>query len=249
MCYATTRTRIGKTTMKNFAVCLVIASLGWRTSCGWGDEITAEVARQSIDRAIVALREMQTAKGGWPIFSRFTGGSTALCTLALLNAGVPKEDPAVARALEYLRKLGQLDSVYAASLQTMVFATADPERYRLHIRQNVAWLESAQSEAFGGWSYDAISKNPDNSNSQFAILALNEAARVGVNVDRKVWERAARYWEQEQLRDGSWGYGRRVGPRQHDLRGDCLADNLSTESVARGRVCARRKRHLLWPAG
>ncbi len=197
--------------MKKFAVCLLLASCSWQATFCQAQEITAAAARQSIDRAVAALREMQTNQGGWPIFSRFTGGASALCTLALLNAGVPKDDPAVARALEYLRKLGQLDSVYAASLQTMVFATADPERYRLHIRQNVAWLEKAQSEQFGGWSYDAINKNPDNSNSQFALLALNEAARVGISVDRSVWERAARYWEQEQLKDGSWGYGGELG--------------------------------------
>ena len=46
----------------------------------------------------------------------------------------------------------------------------------------------------------------DNSNSQFAVLALYDAQRVGVEVSRETWELAADYWRSTQNDDGSWGY-------------------------------------------
>jgi hypothetical protein len=46
----------------------------------------------------------------------------------------------------------------------------------------------------------------DNSNSQFALLALHEAARAGIRVDDKTWVRSQQYWVACHNADGSWGY-------------------------------------------
>ncbi len=174
-------------------------------------EVTAEAVRESLRRGIASLLEDQNVlRGDWPDYGGFTSGATSLCTLALLNAGVPADDPQIAAALNYLRKFGNPEKTYTTALQTMVFCTAEPERDRLLIRRNVAWLERAQvrtDRGKGGWAYDAKpNANPDNSNSQFAVLALNEAQRAGVTVDRRCWKLAQQYWEEQQLKDGSWGY-------------------------------------------
>ena len=49
-------------------------------------------------------------------------------------------------ALEYLQQFPatDLDRTYTVALQTMVFAAADPEKYRVRINGNVTWLERAQ---------------------------------------------------------------------------------------------------------
>ncbi|MHC4179942.1 MAG: DUF4159 domain-containing protein, partial [Planctomycetota bacterium] len=57
----------------------------------------------------------------------------------------------------------------------------------------------------GSWGYPG--RTPDNSNSQFALLALHEAERAGVKVNDQTWRLAKAYWEDCQNKaDGSWGY-------------------------------------------
>ena len=94
--------------------------------------------------------------------ARVGEGTTALVTLALLTAGEPLDDPQIARALNYLEQFTahELGQTYSVALQTMVFATADPERYRVQLADNVEWLERAQIKPGdrvdwpGSWTYD-----------------------------------------------------------------------------------------------
>ena len=60
---------------------------------------------QAIDKAIAFLKRMQTKKGNWdaPLSGRAVG-ATALPALALLEAGVPADDPVVRRAAGCLRR-------------------------------------------------------------------------------------------------------------------------------------------------
>ena len=113
-----------------------------------------------------------------------------------------------------------LHSTYAISLQTMVFAAAEPERDKLRIANNVRWLERAQIKPGdtvtrprsslngsplwtmplrwpGSWTYSDSKRgrNGDNSNTQFALLGLYAAREVGVAVDPMVWELSRQYWE------------------------------------------------------
>ena len=175
-------------------------------------QISADQVRESIRRGVEYIKQEQDPRtGSWPDAHDQPGGVTALCVLALLNAGEPADDPVVAAALSHLRRLGNPEKVYATSLQTMVFCLAEPEQDRLLIRRNAEWLEAAQVRGQptpGGWTYAAGGGrgSPDQSNSQFAVLALHEAQRVGVFVTQKTWELAARYWHQMQRQDGSWGY-------------------------------------------
>ncbi|MEX2092538.1 MAG: prenyltransferase/squalene oxidase repeat-containing protein, partial [Pirellulales bacterium] len=171
-----------------------------------GGPIDAAQVLDSIDRGIAYLKREQTPRGHWGEMAGYTGGVTALCTLALLNAGVPADDPTIVRALDYLRQL-KLEKTYVVSLQTMVFAAADPKKDMLLIDRNVRWLESKQSMAAdrkGAWSYPG--PGGDNSNSQFAVLALFDAQSVGAKVKRQTWQFAADYWRNTQNDDGSWGY-------------------------------------------
>ena len=137
---------------------------------------------------------------------------SALCTLALLNAGVEAGDPQMQKALAYLRKF-KPERTYVTSLQTMVFARAEPQNDMLLISRNVKWLENKQKAGEGdprrgSWSYPDGSG--DNSNSQFALLALSEAERAGVQVSDKTWRLGRAYWEDCQNPDGSWGYYKHV---------------------------------------
>ncbi|MGI6401715.1 MAG: DUF4159 domain-containing protein [Thermoguttaceae bacterium] len=179
------------------------------------ESLSAEAVRAAIDGAVSYLQKRQTNKGSWQEYPGYEPGTTALCALALLNAGLDKNDPTLAAALEYLRGFSALDQnqTYPISLQTMVFCIADPVEYRAEIESNLAWLVARQmktrNDHFGGWSYVGNrqeSERADNSNSQFAILALFEAELAGFRIDDDVWNNAENYWLRMQNDDGSWGY-------------------------------------------
>ncbi len=168
--------------------------------------IDADQVQDAIRRGVTYLKGQQSPRGSWSDYASIPGGVTALCTLALLNCGVETGDKTIEKALAELRKLPP-QRTYSVALQTMVFCAATPDRDRILIHRSVQWLERTQiktQNGSGGWSYPG--KMPDNSNSQFAALALHEAERIGVAVDPETWRLAADYWRRGQNADGSWGY-------------------------------------------
>ena len=168
----------------------------------------------AIDGAIRYLKNTQKPNGSWDEWVGHACGASALCTLSLLSAGLTKDDPAVNRALVYLRQFSPdaINQTYTVSLQAMVFAMADPQRDLPLIQKNVEWLEKAQiknsgtTEYNGGWDYTVNGSVPDNSNSQYAILGLYEAERAGATVRPETWQAAKAYWENAQNANGSWPY-------------------------------------------
>ena len=175
-------------------------------------QVTDDRVRESLNAGVRFLVSKQRRDGSWPDaeHASIPAGLTALCTLALLNAGKQRDDPAVAKALAWLRKQ-KLETTYAVSLQTIVLCTAEPETSGVRIGENVAWLQAAQRKnggAKGSWSYGM--NNPgqeDPSNAQFALLALYEADRAGFAVKDSTWNLAKDYWQRTQHADGSFAYG------------------------------------------
>ena len=171
--------------------------------------LTADQVRNSIRQGVEYLLNEQSGQGTWDDMVQYPGGVTALCTLALLTAGVEPSHPKMDKSLDYLRKL-QPDKTYTVALQTMALCEGDPARDLALIQKNVLWLSRVQitrGPNAGAWSYPSPDgMGGDNSNSQFAVLALHEAERVGAKVDPAVWKRAAEYWKGCQNPDGSWSY-------------------------------------------
>ncbi len=127
----------------------------------------------------------------------------------MLNCGVPPSDPQIQAALAYLRRIPPKWN-YVVCLQTMVFSIAEPTADALLINRYVRWLEEAQkrekgNDKFkGAWGYPE--GNGDNSNTQFAVLALYEAQRAGIPVTLQSWRLTKQYWLQAQRNDGAWSY-------------------------------------------
>ena len=135
-------------------------------------------------------------------------GATSLVLLALANAGLEPNHVAMQRGLEWLREQ-KPEETYSVSLQTLVLAMLAPDADRAILNRNVEWLEKsqvAQGPATGSWSYGGNRGTGDNSNSQFALLALHEADVAGVPVRGDVWMKAQQYWVSCANGDGSWGY-------------------------------------------
>jgi hypothetical protein len=196
-------------------------------------EITDEQVRTAIDRGVEFLRSQQRADGSWRENTQYPGGISALCVLSLLSAGVEPADPKMQLALSYLRGLPAPTMVYTGALQTMVFCAAEPNKDAALIRRNVEWLQSVQlteGTRRGAWGYSGGRGNGDNSNSQFAVLALHEAERAGIAIRPEVWRNAWDYWVQDQKPDGSWGY----------FAGEPSTGSMTSAGIASLIMCAGR---------
>jgi hypothetical protein len=178
-------------------------------------DLSPEDVRAAIDRGVGYLKGTQKTDGTWADYIGQPAGITCLATLALLSAGVDPHDEHVQQALKAIRRL-RPQTTYVASLQTMVLCRAEPEKDQVLIGRNVDFLEQTQLRDGlrpGAWSYPGHPVGSgDNSNSQFALLALyeaqraDEAGRIRIQVHRETWERAKAYWTGAQNADGSWGY-------------------------------------------
>jgi Domain of unknown function (DUF4159)/Prenyltransferase and squalene oxidase repeat len=168
--------------------------------------VTREEVEQSIKIGVNFLLKTQRPNGTWGNEI----GESALVTLALLTAGESPNSEPMLRAIDALRKVGvnPAHETYTRGLMAMVFAAADPEKYRDDIARNAEWIEGAQTRS-GAWTYsDKFGGNGggDNSNTQYALLGLNAASEAGFAVRPEVWLKARRYWELTQNGDGGWGY-------------------------------------------
>jgi hypothetical protein len=173
--------------------------------------LSPEKIQRAIEKARDWLLREQKPNGTWECGMRTQDtrvGATALVVLALANAGVAAEDPALRKSLDWLRQQ-KPEETYSVSLQTMALAMLAPDTDRPILERNVQWLEGTQvtnGPAAGSWSYGKAKGTGDNSNSQFALLGLHEANRAGVAVDPRVWRLAHQYWVSAANGDGSWGY-------------------------------------------
>jgi hypothetical protein len=196
------------------AAALPLATINTRVAAHQGakpKELLVDQVRKALDRGIQYLRDEEKGQGDWESVDQASvmmpGGWTSLAMLALLNAGVPPDDPVIERGLKYLRKLPP-SKTYVVSLQTMVFAEAGRLEDRVRIQRNVDWLIDAMVRRDGkckGWSYDASMRFPDNSNTQYALLGLHAGKTAGVTIPREVWESIREYYLGSQ-RDGGWIY-------------------------------------------
>jgi hypothetical protein len=174
--------------------------------------------RKCADAAIAWLKQNRNKEGNWEtgVFESIQrGGSTALAVLALLEAGVKPDDVDLIPAINYLRQL-EPQHVYVVSLQTAVFCRLNEKKDADLISRNVAWLEKALVRKEGrlqGWSYSIEGQRADNSNTQYAIMALHRAAQAGFKPENKeLWNEVRAAFVAGQHQDGGWGYMFGVSP-------------------------------------
>ncbi|TWT54003.1 Prenyltransferase and squalene oxidase repeat protein [Rubripirellula amarantea] len=200
-------------------------------------DIDAATVQRSIDRGVAYLRKIQNESGGWEEATGQSCGRSALCTLALINCGVDRQDPDLARAMRYLRTF-EPEQTYSVALQTLVYCQMGAAGDLPRIRRNVQWLVETQLEEGGrpgidpgSWTYDRNRGSGDPSNSQFAILALGAAADRGIQVDPKTFETALKYWSERQTPSGGWFYR-----RNQSISGSMTCAGISSLIIARGRL-------------
>lgn len=227
---------------------LAIGRTSWAQAPG--DDIDARAVNLAIDRAVGFLVSTQDkATHTWQDHHGQPGGLTALCTLAILNSGVPATDERVRPALDFLCSRGKPTMVYSSSLTIMALAAAYPTAkaekraiFAARIKEHALWLQAVQisdGDRKGGWRYSRESGQGDNSNSQFALLALHEAERTlpDLKIEEQTWRRAVAYWTEQQQDDGSWGYikGSTVGAFGQPS-GSMTCAGVSSVIIASGQI-------------
>jgi RNA polymerase sigma factor (sigma-70 family) len=175
-------------------------------------QATPDQVRQAIEKGIAYLKKTQR-EGTWEHHfpgGSYEGGLTSLALLGLLEAGVKVDEEIIRKALEYLRRL-EPRQTYVVSLQTQVFCRLDPKQDGARIQRNVDRLVNARGirgSQLLGWTYTLAggAGGTDNSNTQYAVLALHVASQAGAKVDEKVWREIQDYYLRTQLADGGWLY-------------------------------------------
>ncbi|MFQ5845089.1 MAG: prenyltransferase/squalene oxidase repeat-containing protein, partial [Planctomycetota bacterium] len=190
---------------------------------------------RAIDRGIGYLQRIQNPSGSWTVLDEEeqpgrrwnptfnTGGYTALALYALAASGVPAADPAIRRGLEWVRThpkafaVSNATATYTNSILVLALTRIDARGLRKLIHGYADTVVSGQRRD-GMWSYPLGSRTTptrrpsvhgrgDNSNTQFAVLALWAAHSLADHrVPGRIWKKVTRHYETTQAERGGWGY-------------------------------------------
>ncbi len=110
---------------------------------------------KAIEKAVAYLKRTQTKEGNWPTKwkDRFLVGECALPAYALLEAGVPANDPVVQKAAEFIRsRVAGTNYTYELSLAVLFFDRLGDAKDKPLIQTCALRLIAGQFWT-GGWSY------------------------------------------------------------------------------------------------
>jgi hypothetical protein len=234
----------------------------------------AEKVNDAIDRGVeYLLGEIGKQQNpDWPEPQRVVG-QVALETYALVVAGVDVNHPLIKKNFDYLRDHA-LATGYTYTLACYVFALdaaiaqkeadlmlANPELARSKFMDNPAIGQEYRGplstavqkvvslqKGFGGWIYsaDGNSKSYDNSNTQFAVLALGVGYKRGVPIESGVWEKVMSHFlkqaivSKDEVKDRlTLMAGEEVAGRK--LRGRTPKEKVDVEVVSKEKSEAKSK--------
>lgn len=159
------------------------------------------------------------------------GGRTGLIAYALSSGGVdPKEDARLQAALGWIRD-AKLRGTYAVATRALALsAVRETPARKTAMQADAKWLVAAAGRD-GRYTYVPIkgnSKTYDNSNAQFAAMAVDALARRGLHVPPAYWTTTRRWWRSQQQVDGGWGYRIPRGMMRVRSYGSMSAAGLAT---------------------
>jgi hypothetical protein len=156
-------------------------------------------------------------------------GQTALETYALLVADVGLDEPVIRENFEFLHaecKKREFDHTYSLACYIFALDAAisqiendllvlaprkvqeafrdDPrigKEFRPYLAAAVQKLVETQTDG-GAWNYGGDKSAFDNSNTQFAVLALGVGAKRGVPIDSEVWKKIVEHFVKGQEAKG-----------------------------------------------
>jgi hypothetical protein len=171
-------------------------------------------------KAIAFLQRMQARSGEWegdfPAAARDNNklpGATALCALALMENGISVQDKSIQSAADVVRRtMRNPEFNYNYSICSAILFL-----HRLHGGENVKHADAPMIRELagkviagqaddGGWSYRYPGQGSDNSNTQFAAIALWIARNYQVQGVNGALAGTALRFRNSQKASGGWGY-------------------------------------------
>jgi hypothetical protein len=184
------------------------------------ESVTAEEVDAAIKRGSAALLSS---------LSKEDMGASALTVLALLHSGIPATHPLLAEQIREIRagvpSIGEgYQGTYYAGIVNMMFAELRDPEYTLSV-EIVARKLLRMQERNGSWG--------DNSRTQFALLGLQAARELGVNVPSEAFARAQNFIESGQSNNGGWGYYPHAPPGYNTMTAAGLTSEYIVTADAR----------------
>ena len=193
-------------------------------------EVTDDDIQKAIDRGVAYLFTQQRDNGwfsaGWfgygpnpPEANRMPGGIEAMAMLGLTFAPVSIKDERMLKGFDALLKIEMRD-LYCIAPRVMIICRLlnklDRERRELAVvvlKKDLEWIQKAQNN-IGAWGYGEHTHDTygwDLSNTQMAVLALNEADMAGIELTPDCYLKVQKLYLDRQRPDGGWNYGMRGG--------------------------------------
>jgi hypothetical protein len=176
--------------------------------------VTDDDVTQALDRARDCLINQRLPDG------TFRGGEdyTTLALMTLAYMGEHPNHEVMARGLEYLMNSSQRPAAaggrpgYAVPIRIMALcylcgklAPDKQAAVRLKVRSDIELLIRGQNP-LGGWRYQLDRSDYDFSVTQWPILAMYEAGRMGIEFPPSPLVKARGLYFQNQRPDGGWAY-------------------------------------------
>lgn len=157
----------------------------------------------AIARGVARLRAQQRPDGSWPgEEGPHPGGTTSLVCFTLLKSGVPRRDGAVQRGIASIGSEVPKSTYSAAVHLLLLDALGEPNAQRERAKQDLDALVGFQAEGLWPYPWGA----PDMSNTQFALLGLRAAHRLGLEVPADALESCAKSVLRLQSESGGFPY-------------------------------------------
>lgn len=185
------------------------------------EESIKERVKPAIEAGVEFLRRAQTRSGAWQFNDPNMGpndkdviGATALAGIALMECNVPVSNSQVQAAAKIVRGAAlSLNYNYSMCL-CLLFLDRLNRGNPINHRDSGTIKTLANSiaggqAANGGWGYTMRSGTTDNSNTQFAIVALWVARKYSPNQTKNIdfaLQKAAQKFRDSQHEDGGWAY-------------------------------------------
>ncbi|MFW6061667.1 MAG: DUF4159 domain-containing protein [Planctomycetota bacterium] len=234
-------------------LCVLVAALLGAVHTSAAPAPTADQIERSVSAGSdYLLRRLETGgmcRGEYPQDDVRYGGKTALVLYALLSTGRdPEQTPVLEAAVDWLTA-ADLTGTYARSTRGLALASL-PGEPPAQLARDVEWLVRAAYRD-GSYTYTSAEGKKsgpyDNSNSQFAPLAVRSAMDRGVEVPRQYWQRVQRHWQLQQQPGGGWGYRQLPAQARTPTYGSMTAAGLATLYLCEGVL--KREQFLRCTAG
>lgn len=211
---------------RSCGLCLLLLIAMALTAADSARAQTSDQVDAAVARGAAFLLSQRDAQGAFPVHRQYPGGNDVVAVAALAYAGETFQKPDTAATWKVFTEL-ELEHTYTLGFRIIAMAerfrrTKDRpvrEGLRAFLRRDAEELASYQLET-GAWGYRkppaGASLDWDFSNTQIAILALQQAVSCGVELKPEVFLKSQQYYLDKQRPEGGWNYSREGRDRGGD---------------------------------